>query len=135
LSARLHDLHQSLLELQGQGPISSLKHTLTSKLRTRYSSTKNHFRHQYTQDRTFCVLPCCLCPQSAKDRRFYSKARIRISCRCFVQKGFRFFPVWEYLDEVKDTVEEDLDEELWEAKDLKIPVYNTEDGTPLSLLI
>jgi fatty acid synthase subunit alpha len=39
------------------------------------------------------------------------------------------------LDEVKDTVEEDLDEELWEAKDLKIPVYNTEDGTPLSLLI
>jgi fatty acid synthase subunit alpha, fungi type len=26
-------------------------------------------------------------------------------------------------------VEEDLeDEELWEAKDLKIPVYNTEDG-------
>jgi len=30
---------------------------------------------------------------------------------------------------VTDTVEEDLeDEELWEAKDLKIPVYNTEDG-------
>ena len=30
-------------------------------------------------------------------------------------------------------VEEDLDEELWEAKDLKIPVYNTEDGISLSL--
>ena len=36
----------------------------------------------------------------------------------------------EYLDGVTDSVaEEDLeDEELWEAKDLKIPVYNTEDG-------
>jgi hypothetical protein len=34
------------------------------------------------------------------------------------------------LDEVADTVaEEDLEgEELWETKDLKIPVYNTEDG-------
>jgi fatty acid synthase subunit beta len=31
-------------------------------------------------------------------------------------------------------VEEDLeDEELWEAKDLKIPVYNTEDGNSVSL--
>jgi hypothetical protein len=35
----------------------------------------------------------------------------------------------EYLDGVTDTVKEDLeDEELWEAKDLKIPVYNTENG-------
>jgi fatty acid synthase subunit alpha len=40
----------------------------------------------------------------------------------------------EYLDGVTDTVEEDLeDEELWEAKDLKIPVYNTEDGISVSL--
>jgi fatty acid synthase subunit alpha len=40
----------------------------------------------------------------------------------------------EYLDGVTDTVEEDLeDEELWEAKDLKIPVYNTEDGISISL--
>jgi fatty acid synthase subunit alpha, fungi type len=41
----------------------------------------------------------------------------------------------EYLEGVIDTVaEEDLeDEELWEAKDLKIPVYNTEDGISLSL--
>ena len=28
----------------------------------------------------------------------------------------------EYLDGVTDMVEEDLDEESWEAKDLKIPV-------------
>ena len=43
----------------------------------------------------------------------------------------------EYLDGVADTVaEEDLeDEDLWEAKDLKIPVYNTEDGTFLLYLI
>ena len=34
----------------------------------------------------------------------------------------------EYLDGVTDTVAEDLEDELWEAKDLKIPVYNTEDG-------
>ena len=36
----------------------------------------------------------------------------------------------EYLDGVADKVaEEDLeDEDLWETKDLKIPVYNTEDG-------
>jgi len=34
----------------------------------------------------------------------------------------------EYLEGVTDTVEEDLDEELWEVRDLKIPVYNTEDG-------
>jgi hypothetical protein len=35
---------------------------------------------------------------------------------------------------VTDTVEDDLeDEELWEAKDLKIPVYNTEDGISISL--
>ena len=40
----------------------------------------------------------------------------------------------EYLDGVTDTVEEDLeDEELWDAKDLKIPVYNTEDGISRSL--
>ena len=41
----------------------------------------------------------------------------------------------EYLNGVTDTVvEEDLeDEELWEAKNLKIPVYNTEDGIFLSL--
>jgi fatty acid synthase subunit alpha, fungi type len=40
----------------------------------------------------------------------------------------------EYLDGVTDTVEEDLeDEELWEAKDLKIPVYNTDDGIFISL--
>ena len=33
-------------------------------------------------------------------------------------------------------VEEDLeDEELWEVKDLKIPVYNTEDGISVSLPI
>jgi hypothetical protein len=38
----------------------------------------------------------------------------------------------EYLNGVIDTVEEDLeDEELWEAKDLKIPVYNTADGISL----
>jgi fatty acid synthase subunit alpha len=38
-----------------------------------------------------------------------------------------------YLDGVTDTVEEDLDDgELWEAKDLKIPVYNTEDGISVS---
>ena len=30
-------------------------------------------------------------------------------------------------------VKEDLDEDLWEAKDLKIPVYNTKDGISLSL--
>jgi fatty acid synthase subunit alpha len=31
--------------------------------------------------------------------------------------------------------EEDLeDEELWEANDLKIPVYNTKDGTSFSLI-
>ena len=42
----------------------------------------------------------------------------------------------EYLDGVTDTVEENLeDEELWEAKDLKIPVYNTEDGISVSLTI
>jgi fatty acid synthase subunit alpha, fungi type len=42
----------------------------------------------------------------------------------------------DYLDGAADTVvEEDLeDEELWEAKDLKIPVYNTEDGTFLYLI-
>jgi len=42
----------------------------------------------------------------------------------------------EHLKGVADLVaEEDLeDEELWEAKDLKIPVYNTEDGTYLSLI-
>jgi fatty acid synthase subunit beta len=35
---------------------------------------------------------------------------------------------------VTDTVEEDLEgEEFWEAKDLKIPVYNTEDGIYVSL--
>jgi hypothetical protein len=36
----------------------------------------------------------------------------------------------KYLDGVTDTVAgEDLEgEELWEAEDLKIPVYNTEDG-------
>jgi fatty acid synthase subunit alpha, fungi type/fatty acid synthase subunit beta, fungi type len=40
----------------------------------------------------------------------------------------------EYLDRVTDTVKEDLeDEELWEAKDLKIPVYNTENGISESL--
>ena len=40
----------------------------------------------------------------------------------------------EYLDGVADTVEEDLeDEELWEVNDLKIPVYNTEDGISISL--
>jgi fatty acid synthase subunit alpha len=39
-----------------------------------------------------------------------------------------------YLDGVTDTVEEDLEDgELWEAKDLKIPVYNTEDGISVSL--
>jgi hypothetical protein len=37
------------------------------------------------------------------------------------------------LDRVTDTVEEDLEnEELWEAKDLKIPVYNTKDGISFS---
>jgi hypothetical protein len=36
----------------------------------------------------------------------------------------------KYLDRVTDIVEEDLeDEELWEAKDMKIPVYNTQAGT------
>ena len=40
----------------------------------------------------------------------------------------------EYLGGVTDVVEEDLeDEEFWEAKDLKIPVYNTEDGINVSL--
>ena len=40
----------------------------------------------------------------------------------------------EYLDGVADMVEEDLeDEELWEVNDLKIPVYNTEDGISISL--
>ena len=40
----------------------------------------------------------------------------------------------EYLDGVTDTVEEELeDEELWDAKDLKIPVYNTVDGISHSL--
>ena len=41
----------------------------------------------------------------------------------------------EYLDGVAErVVEDDLEgEELWEAKDLKIPVYNTEDGTFFSL--
>ena len=39
----------------------------------------------------------------------------------------------EYLAGTTDTlIEEDLEEdELWEAKDLKIPVYNTEDGALL----
>ena len=39
----------------------------------------------------------------------------------------------EYLDGVTDTVAgEDLDsKELWEATDLKIPFYNTEDGISL----
>ena len=38
------------------------------------------------------------------------------------------------MDGVTDTVEEELeDEELWDAKDLKIPVYNTEDGISHSL--
>ena len=43
----------------------------------------------------------------------------------------------EYLEGVTDTVaEEDLeDEELWEAKDLKIPVYNTENGNTFRLFI
>jgi hypothetical protein len=40
----------------------------------------------------------------------------------------------EYLDGVTDAVEKDLeDEELWDAKDLKIPVYNTEDGISIFL--
>ena len=40
----------------------------------------------------------------------------------------------EHLDGVTDTVAEEglEDEELWEAKDLKIPVYNTKDGIFLS---
>ena len=40
----------------------------------------------------------------------------------------------KYLDGVTDTVaEEDLeDEELWDVKDLKILVYNTDDGISLS---
>ena len=46
------------------------------------------------QERSFCVLPCCSCPQSARDRCFDTKTRIRTSCRCFVQKGFHFCPVW-----------------------------------------
>ena len=38
------------------------------------------------------------------------------------------------MDGVTDTVEEELeDEELWDAKDLKIPVYNTKDGISHSL--
>ena len=43
----------------------------------------------------------------------------------------------EYLEGVADTVtQEDLnDAELWEAKDLKIPVYNTEDGKSFLYLI
>ena len=39
-----------------------------------------------------------------------------------------------YLNGVTDIVEEDLEDEgLWEAKVLKIPVYNTEDGISVSL--
>jgi fatty acid synthase subunit alpha, fungi type len=42
----------------------------------------------------------------------------------------------EYLGGVTDTVEESLEDEgLWEAKDLKIPVYNTEDGIFLFLYL
>ena len=38
------------------------------------------------------------------------------------------------MDGVTDTVEEDLEDEgLWEAKDMKISVYNTEDGISVSL--
>jgi hypothetical protein len=49
--------------------------------------TPIHFRHRYSQDRPYCVLPCCCCLQSARDRHFNpTKARIRTSCRCFVQK-------------------------------------------------
>jgi hypothetical protein len=48
-----------------------------------------HFRHRYTQDCSFCVLPCCRYPQIARDRRFNPKARIRFSCCCFIQEGFR----------------------------------------------
>ncbi|KAG5646963.1 hypothetical protein DXG03_001686 [Asterophora parasitica] len=41
----------------------------------------------------------------------------------------------EYLNGATELlVEEDLEEELWEAKDLKIPVYNTEDGSDLRTL-
>jgi fatty acid synthase subunit alpha len=36
----------------------------------------------------------------------------------------------EYLDgTTEQLVEDDIEEELWAASDLKIPVYNTEDGT------
>jgi fatty acid synthase subunit beta len=42
----------------------------------------------------------------------------------------------QYLDGVTDTFKEDLeDEELWEAKDSKMPVYNTEDGIHFLYLI
>jgi fatty acid synthase subunit alpha, fungi type len=42
----------------------------------------------------------------------------------------------EYLGGVTDTVEESLEDEgLWEANDLKIPVYNTEDGIFLFLYL
>ena len=34
----------------------------------------------------------------------------------------------EYLDGVTDMVAEDLEDELWEVKDLKISDYNTKDG-------
>ncbi|KAG5638483.1 hypothetical protein H0H81_012415 [Sphagnurus paluster] len=40
----------------------------------------------------------------------------------------------EYLRGATEDLEEDLGEELWQAADLKIPVYNTEDGSDLSTL-
>lgn len=33
-----------------------------------------------------------------------------------------------YLSGVTEKLVEDLDEELWDAEDLKIPVFHTEDG-------
>ena len=42
----------------------------------------------------------------------------------------------KYLHGVTDTVEEDLeDKELWEVKDLKIPVCKTKNGISVSLHI
>ncbi|KAG6910835.1 hypothetical protein DXG01_007150 [Tephrocybe rancida] len=40
----------------------------------------------------------------------------------------------EYLTGATEQLEVDLDEELWQAADLKIPVFNTEDGSDLRTL-
>ena len=59
----------------------SISEDQSTHSRTVLSCDKGHLffdirlRHQYTHNCPFCVLPCCRYPQSARDRRFNSKAK------------------------------------------------------------